>query len=173
MLELFIKLILLSFFAIFTGCSPNGHLTDNLEPQGKKMFDPVNRTMLSYKLYDKVNNISTDSNYTFLKKEDDVTYYTVKSQKKDPRHISLVISFRNDKLYSIESRYQYPHFRSCNAAVEQIYNETKDLFPLEKRAYINNNGYHFDGVLKNYIFITACTDLLDPDMIIHSTTYMR
>lgn len=69
MLELFIKLILVSFFAIFTGCSPNGHLTDNLEPQGKKMFDPVNRTMLSYKLYDKVNNISTDSNYTFLKKK--------------------------------------------------------------------------------------------------------
>jgi hypothetical protein len=173
MLELFIKLILVSFYAIMTGCSPNGHLTENLEPQGKAMFDPENRTMLGYKLYDNMDNISKDPHYTFLRKEDDVTYYTVKNKNNDPRQISIVVSVRNDKIYSVESRYQYPHFRSCNAAAEQIYNETKNFFPLEKRPDVNDKGYHFDGVLKNYIFITACTDLLDTDKIIHSTTYMR
>lgn len=173
MLKLYYKLLLVCFYTLLTGCHPNGSLTDNLEPQGKAMFDPENRTLLGYKIYGKFENIDKDPNYTFLKKEDDVIYYNVNNRKNDPRQISLIVSVRNDKIYSVESRYQYANFSSCNTAAEKIYKETKDLFPLEKRTDISGKGYHFDGILKNYIFITACTDLLESDKIIHSTIYMR
>lgn len=173
MLELMIKLVLVSFYAIFTGCSPNGHLTENLEPKGKAFFDPENRTLLDYKLYDKMDNISKDPHYTFLKKEDDVTYYTVNNQKNDPRQLLLTVSVRNDKIYSIETRYEYPHFSSCNAATQQIYDETKDLFQLSKRPDVNDKGYHFDGVHNNFIFVTACSDLIVTGKIIHSSLYTR
>lgn len=173
MLELMIKLVLVSFYAIFTGCSPNGHLTENLEPQGKSFFDPENRTLLGHKLYDKMDNIANDTNYTFLKKEFDVTYYTVKNKNNDPRLLSFIVSVRNDKVYSIETRYLYPHFSSCNDAAQKIYDETKDSFPLEKRENISDKGYTFDGISKNFIFVTACTDLLETDKIIHSSIYTR
>ena len=173
MFQLMIKLILVSFYALLTACSPNGHLTENLEPQGKAFFDPENRSLLGYKLYEKMDNISKDPHYTFLKKEDDVTYYTVNNQKNDPRQLLLTISVRNDKIYSIETRYEYPDFSSCNAATQQIYDETNAFFPLAKRPDVNDKGYHFDGVHKNLIFVTACTDLIENDKIIHSSLYTR
>lgn len=173
MFQLMIKLILVSFYALLTACSPNGHLTENLEPKGKAFFDPHNRTMLGHKLYEKMDTIANDSNYTFLKKEFDVIYYTVKNKMNDPRLLSFIVSVRNDKVYSIESRYEYPNFSSCNDAVQKIYDETKDSFPLEKRENVSDKGYTFDGISKNFIFVTACTDLLEPDKIIHSSIYTR
>jgi len=173
MLKLMIKLVSISVFSLLAGCNPNGNLTENFEPTGKAFFDPENRTMLGHKLYDKVEDLSKNPNYTFLRQEHDVFYYTVNAHKTDPRHLDFIVSVRNNKIYSIESRYQYPNFSSCNDAAESIYETGKDHFPLKKQPDISGKGYTFDGISKNFIFITACTDLLDSSKIIHSSIYTR
>lgn len=167
------KAILSGFVILCAGCNPNPPLTPNLEAQGQDLFFPADRTMLGFKLYQKIEDISNTSKYTLVKSENGINYYTVNSHKKDPRHLEFTISLQNEKVYSIESRYQYEDFNTCNKSAEQIYNEAKAYYPLKKQPDISGKGYTYDGMYSDSIFVTACTDLLEKGKIIHSSIYTR
>jgi hypothetical protein len=172
MFKNFSKTILSGVLIACAGCGPQP-FSPNLEPKGQDLFFPSDRTMLGFKLYQKIEDISNTSKYTLSKSENGVNYYTVNSHKNDPRHLEFLIGMQNERVYSIESKYEYPDFKTCNESAEQIYNETKAYFPLKKQPDISGKGYTYDGMYSDYIFITACTDLLDKEKIIHSSIYTR
>lgn len=144
----------------------------NLEPEGKAMFDAVNKTMLGYKLYSKIDDIKSNSKYSFLKKEDLNDMYKVETDKNDPRHVLLSIGVRDTKIYAIQSMYEYPNFAECNKAAEKLFIDNKERYQMQQRTNISNKGYHFDGVARDVAFITACTDLVVPKKVVHSTYYI-